>query len=258
MAMRVADYRGALDLIGEAQRTTDVDEFRAVVTSRLRTLLDTEMVIAADVNDGMAIVSYADNPPGRLSPGALAGFHEFAFQHPLVRAQMLDGLAEATRLSDLISQRNWLRLDVYQECQRHVGGRHEISIKIAQPGHHTCIAAQRPTRDFTEREIELLETLRPHLGWGYETIRKRTEGPQVSAEVLADRLPISSREAEVLACVARGYTNAEVAQELMISRHTVNKHLERIYDKLRVPNRTTAATVAHEAVNGVAGFGMRP
>ncbi len=55
-------------------------------------------------------------------------------------------------------------------------------------------------------------------------------------------LGLSGRESEVLALVADGLTNAEIARELVISPRTVKKHLEGVYDKLGV--RTRAAAVA--------------
>ncbi len=55
---------------------------------------------------------------------------------------------------------------------------------------------------------------------------------------------LSPREVEVLALVARGHTNAEVAGELFISQATVKTHLVRIFEKLGVSDRTRAVTLA--------------
>jgi DNA-binding CsgD family transcriptional regulator len=52
---------------------------------------------------------------------------------------------------------------------------------------------------------------------------------------------LSSRESEVLQLLATGKNNEQIAMALHISRHTVHKHLERIYAKLGVENRTAAA-----------------
>lgn len=54
-------------------------------------------------------------------------------------------------------------------------------------------------------------------------------------------LGISQRQAEVLVWVAQGKTNAEIATILSMSHRTVQKHLERIYQKLGVETRTAAA-----------------
>jgi DNA-binding CsgD family transcriptional regulator len=62
--------------------------------------------------------------------------------------------------------------------------------------------------------------------------------------------PLTRREAEVLAWVARGKSNAEIAAILHVCTKTVDKHLERIYPKLGVENRTAAASHASSAAIG--------
>ncbi len=57
---------------------------------------------------------------------------------------------------------------------------------------------------------------------------------------------LSSRELEVLAHVATGETNREIAAELSISQHTVGRHLENIFSKLGVSGRAAATAYAYE------------
>jgi DNA-binding CsgD family transcriptional regulator len=52
---------------------------------------------------------------------------------------------------------------------------------------------------------------------------------------------LSTREAEVLSWVARGKTNGSIGDILGISAHTVDAHLRRIYLKLGVADRISAA-----------------
>ena len=56
----------------------------------------------------------------------------------------------------------------------------------------------------------------------------------------------SPRELEVLAAVARGLSNAEIGRELFIGEATVKTHLQRLFAKLDVDDRTRAVTVAIE------------
>ncbi len=55
---------------------------------------------------------------------------------------------------------------------------------------------------------------------------------------------LTQRELEVLALVAAGLSNKEIAKELTLSVGTVRLHVSNILTKLGVPNRTTAAAVA--------------
>lgn len=58
---------------------------------------------------------------------------------------------------------------------------------------------------------------------------------------LAADLGLSARQAEVLTMVARGMSNIEIANAMSLSQRTVEKHLQRIYRRLGVSNRTEAA-----------------
>ena len=61
-----------------------------------------------------------------------------------------------------------------------------------------------------------------------------------------DAHDLTTRELEVLRLVAAGKTNREIAGELVISEHTVARHLQNIYAKLRVSSRTAATAFAFE------------
>ncbi|PAW66480.1 MAG: DNA-binding response regulator [Opitutia bacterium Tous-C1TDCM] len=63
-------------------------------------------------------------------------------------------------------------------------------------------------------------------------------------------LGLTPREAEVLFWVARGKTNDEIATVLGIGLTTVKKYLESTFAKLGVENRTSAAAMALETLNG--------
>lgn len=69
---------------------------------------------------------------------------------------------------------------------------------------------------------------------------ERPQGP----ELLRDKLAVTERESEVLYWAANGKANREIAEILSLSPRTVTKHLEQIFTKLEVDNRTSAAGVA--------------
>jgi DNA-binding CsgD family transcriptional regulator len=71
-----------------------------------------------------------------------------------------------------------------------------------------------------------------------------------AAELLAPRGPLprglTGREAQVLALVASGRTNREIAAELVLSEHTVARHLQNIFGKLEISSRSAATAFAFE------------
>jgi DNA-binding CsgD family transcriptional regulator len=75
------------------------------------------------------------------------------------------------------------------------------------------------------------------------------EGGAVTAEVPlpADLASLSGREVEVLRLVAAGHSDDEIAQRLVLSPHTVHRHIANIRTKLGLGSRAAAAAVAARA-----------
>ncbi|MDB6177635.1 DNA-binding response regulator [Paracoccus sp. Z330] len=70
-------------------------------------------------------------------------------------------------------------------------------------------------------------------------------GPRAAPEAhLAENFGLTARESEVLFWLSQGKANRDIADILTLSARTVNKHLEQIYVKLGVDNRTSAALLA--------------
>jgi DNA-binding NarL/FixJ family response regulator len=63
-------------------------------------------------------------------------------------------------------------------------------------------------------------------------------------EVLSRSFGVSLREAEVLGWLSRGKSNRDIAEILGLSPRTVTKHVEQLFSKLGVENRTSAAGMA--------------
>ena len=74
-------------------------------------------------------------------------------------------------------------------------------------------------------------------------------GPDGGAQVEGvafDNNPLSQREQEVLAMVAQGSTNQEIAESLFLSNGTVRNYMTAILTKLDAGNRTEAVRIAKE------------
>jgi len=74
----------------------------------------------------------------------------------------------------------------------------------------------------------------------------KDSGTETPAE-FSSELGLTTREGEVLSWLAKGKTNRDIAQILGLSPRTIDKHLEQIYSKLGVENRTAAAAIAVNA-----------
>ena len=72
-------------------------------------------------------------------------------------------------------------------------------------------------------------------------MRELRQGGQPATQVGAD---LSEREIEVLRLIAEGRSNTEIAERLVISEHTVKRHVSNILSKLHLADRTQAAVYA--------------
>ncbi|WP_180117398.1 response regulator transcription factor [Acinetobacter sp. YH12096] len=68
--------------------------------------------------------------------------------------------------------------------------------------------------------------------------------PEQTVADEADLNLLTSREKEILCLVAQGLSNREIAEQLFVSRYTVESHIKHIYRKLAVTKRTKAVSTA--------------
>jgi DNA-binding NarL/FixJ family response regulator len=93
-----------------------------------------------------------------------------------------------------------------------------------------------------EGALELALIARHHEN---EALIRLTEiNPREDAARLQQRLKLTEREAEVLLWISYGKSNADISDVLTVSPRTVQKHLERIFEKLGVETRAAAAAMA--------------
>jgi DNA-binding NarL/FixJ family response regulator len=111
----------------------------------------------------------------------------------------------------------------------------------ARGGSKTPIAASFPDRP--ELRLHYMGNVGP--GEFLLRLAKDTSGSLPAA--FTAELGLTTREGEVLSWLSKGKTNRDIAQILGLSPRTVDKHLEQIYAKLGVENRTAAAAIAANA-----------
>jgi DNA-binding CsgD family transcriptional regulator len=214
--------------------------FAAPVLARLARLIPGEAVGYHEREIVSHRLLYESGTPETAPPADVAeAAAMFCSEYPL-SIQRHSRERRALKISDFVSCLQLHRLDYYQHALRPMGVEHQIRVWLpAPPGlaRFLYINRARVDGDFGERDRELLELLRPYLA----ATRDRFDlGELPSVDLLTER------EAEILAWVARGKTNKEIAALLVLSPHTVRSHLENTYGKLRVHTRTAAIARAFE------------
>ena len=236
----------------------DVDpaEFETAVGEVSRPDQLWQLMVAYAQDCGVERIGYHHLPPPGAPDATILrvenhGFGEALLQQYLAaRTSGLAVLADAVHrfgrpvyLSELdslgrLSPRERTHLDGY----RRAGIVNGLSLEAFGPNRRNGIFAF----DLGERE-RLSPTALGRLRWGCQVMHLRY--CELLAPTLGTLPSLSAREAEVLCWVARGKSNGAIAEILGISAHTVDAHLRRIYLKLGVFDRMSAALRA-------LGFGL--
>lgn len=150
---------------------------------------------------------------------------------------------------DLQGQLVWATPQVYQlldgagATADSIALTHSISQQLREwISHKPETGRQLPLQQVTqELSVEMLNLID-----GKEYLLRLTNPhkPADDTQSLKQQFSVTGREADVLLWIANGKTNREIGQILEMSPRTVNKHLEQIFKKLGVENRTSAAAVA--------------
>ena len=86
------------------------------------------------------------------------------------------------------------------------------------------------------------------IGPGELLLRVAPSRPSRDEARVRAQLPVTAREAEVLIWLTRGKSNRDIAEILGLSPRTVNKHLEQVYAKLGIENRSSAVALTLRAL----------
>lgn len=190
------------------------------------------------------LLAAAETPSVARSQDVAQAVTTFCSEYPLSMEQRHADV-RALRISDFASSRQLHRLDYYDQALRPLGIEHQIRFWVAAPrgvARFYYISRRHEDGDFTDPERDVLELLRPFLVAMHE--RLDSDVPEH-----AQSNGLTTRETEILGWVARGKTNQEIAALLIVSPHTVRKHLEHVYEKLRVNSRTAAVARAFAPLN---------
>jgi DNA-binding CsgD family transcriptional regulator len=242
------ELRAALDTLRAiAEACTGADEFARRGVECLAQLFGAELTTLStcDLDGGhRAVVS---DQPGAISRREIEVFDHYFHAHPLVREHGRNPAATTKRIDDLLPDGAFRRTPLFNEYYRRIGIDHVMAVPIHVDRRFlVSFVLNRSETPFSPRDRDLAEVVRPHLASLYRLGVSSERTRQLPADAPFDRAaaPLTPREREVLDWVAAGKTNRDIAAILGASPRTVEKHLERVYEKLGVETRIAAVVRA--------------
>jgi ATP/maltotriose-dependent transcriptional regulator MalT len=194
------------------------------------------LVLAAAVEIHLA---RGDLDEARATSDELAGFADLV-DMPLLHA-IADGAAGAVLLAEgdpggaLVRLRRagaaWRTLGIPYDAAR---ARVRVAIACQALGDHAAAELEAGAARATFEHLGA----RPAIEW--------MESLAGGGDQAGNTLPLTEREMEVLRLIATGRTNREIAAELVISVHTVSRHVQNIFLKLDLSTRAAATAYAYE------------
>lgn len=196
------------------------------------------------------------NAPSEI-PRALEGFARHHRRYELFNFDPNVQGGRPFMRADWFSQRQFRDTDVHAEAFSVIGMDDHLAASIGGTGEAVFIGLLRRSgggNDYDERDRTLFATLQPHLRRAWQLTRWRgifSHQTPLSPEILRGVLGITRRQAEILAWVADGKTNREIAVIAGLSEGTVKLHLANLFQRLGVETRVGAVRAAWCAVANV-------
>ena len=243
-----SDLEAALAFVAEAAEAASQREREdAWLLERLARLLSAEFVGYGQLDAASRVLQMSVYPASIAfdvdAAVPIAERNPFCYY----RDRIDDPYFRAVRLSDVLGPGTGRLVGAFAGWD----GVAAIQMRMPGPsGTHWTLDVERDGRDFSDRDVQLVDAIRPAF-IAYEAQRQvttRTARLEASRQEAAPDRLLSTREHQVLDLVADGASNAEIASRLRIAPATVKKHLEHIYAKLDVGCRTGALARSGRAV----------
>ena len=183
-------------------------------------------------------VHVSPNEIWRKLPFTQAPTRVAARLHPGIRHLLATATSAPFAITDIVSERDWRNSELGTLMWPEWGRNHQLLVPVPTSGYDHCRRVWvlgRVDRKFTDHERELCAKLQQIL----VVITRRRAAAQTG--VRQALLGLTRREQSIITMVGRGDDADQIADQLGISRRTVEKHLEHAYRKLDVHNKSEVA-----------------
>ena len=178
----------------------------------------------------------------RLTREPVPNLEVIVWEHPFTRYFAGGGAQTALMFSDFFSSAQLRNSLLWEPICQVLKFDRNISLPVASSRGRAALSLGRRGKDFTESDRLMLNLLRTHFNQAQRNAVLATARKAAGAKPLA-AYSLTPRETEIGHWIAGGKTNPEIAIILQANRRTVEKHMERILEKLGVENRVAAAVL---------------
>jgi DNA-binding CsgD family transcriptional regulator len=229
------DVGAALALVWEAAESPCAEPFPRGFLECLARLIPADSIVGyheVEATYPWRTLEAVEIPAEGVPPAIQAEAKPYCVEDPLQNGVHRNE-TRVLKLSDYMTRREMRNTGLYNRVWQPLGIDDSLRVWLPAPsGRARTLYLERGRRDFTERDRSLLEVLRPMLIRMVERadrLRRADDGGS-----------LTPREAEVLRWIERGRTTREIAAVLVVSPHTVRKHVENILAKLGARTRSEA------------------
>jgi DNA-binding CsgD family transcriptional regulator len=229
------DVRSALELVWDAAEYRGRDPFPREFLERLASLIPAdaivgyhEAVIGAPCRTVEVMEIPVDPIPAEVREAVRHIFRQEPFLHGRYRSER-----RALKASDFMTRSRRRQTEWYSSIWKPLGIEDSLRVWLPAPiGRARVINLERSGPNFSERDRSLLELLRP---WLIKMVDRGDRHRQADVAGI-----LTPRELEIMRWIERGKTTREIAAVLVVSQHTVRKHVENILEKLGARTRSEA------------------
>jgi DNA-binding CsgD family transcriptional regulator len=159
------------------------------------------------------------------------------------------------RIQDILSYSKWNKLEYYNDFCRPQNVYHEMGLQLLLREKllgAIALFRSKGEKGFTNKEVCKAKLCIPYLATALENtpILAKINNEDhlinnIGTKFLAEDFRLSKREIELTKYVSMGLTNEQIADKLFISKYTVHHHLQNIFEKTGVDNRTSLAKLVY-------------
>jgi DNA-binding CsgD family transcriptional regulator len=194
-ALRASEIRSLLDAATAVGGARDANELAEAVLHGVAKLVPSDLASYNLVQPEAGRSTARSAPGDAYTPNLLATFAEHMHQHPLIERTAETGDFATRRISDVVSQRDFQRREVYVDFFRPLGLRFQLALSAPLgPDRILGVTVNRGRRDFSDHECTLLHALRPHVLNAHRGLEARARAEallagldETAAFILVDR-----------------------------------------------------------------------